>query len=133
MKANAFKDVQSGDWFLGAVSTAYKAGLINGYEDGTFRPNDNITREQMVAMMIRAMKLGGKEIQANTALMNHTSPDQVKEGFMKEMSQNSAWSSLDAVKQNRVEVLPADLFGSNPGTRVTESLDILHKLLLAVK
>nr|WP_308422998.1 ABC transporter substrate-binding protein [Paenibacillus marchantiophytorum] len=66
-------------------------------------------------------------------LMSHTSPDQVKDGFMKEMSQNSAWSSLDAVKQNRVEVLPADLFGSNPGTRVTESLDILHKLLLAVK
>ncbi|MEC0228669.1 S-layer homology domain-containing protein [Paenibacillus alba] len=73
MKANVFKDVQPGDWFLGAVSTAHKVGLINGYEDGTFRPNANITREQMVAMMIRAMKLGGKEIQANTALMNRFS------------------------------------------------------------
>ncbi|MNI34730.1 High-affinity heme uptake system protein IsdE precursor [compost metagenome] len=66
-------------------------------------------------------------------LMSHTNPDQVKEGFMKEMSQNAAWSSLDAVKLNRVEVLPADLFGTNPGTRVAESLDILNKLLQTVK
>ncbi|MEK8131499.1 ABC transporter substrate-binding protein [Paenibacillus filicis] len=66
-------------------------------------------------------------------LMSHTNPDQVKEGFMKEMSQNAAWSSLDAVKNNRVEVLPADLFGTNPGTRVSESLDQLSRLLQTVK
>lgn len=65
-------------------------------------------------------------------LMSHTNPDQVKEGFLKEMSQNAAWSSLDAVKQNQVEVLPADLFGSNPGTRVIESLDIMDGLLRKV-
>ncbi|MBB3112453.1 iron complex transport system substrate-binding protein [Paenibacillus phyllosphaerae] len=66
-------------------------------------------------------------------LMSHTDPDNVKEGFLKEMAQNAAWSSLDAVKNNRVEVLPADLFGSNPGTRVTEALDRMSELLASVK
>lgn len=70
-KADAFRDVKPSDWFAGAVSTAYQAGLINGYEDSTFRPNAIITREQMVAMMMRAMKVGGKEVQAsNTAALD---------------------------------------------------------------
>ncbi|MDR6553100.1 Ig-like domain-containing protein [Paenibacillus qinlingensis] len=69
-KSNAFRDVQPGDWFAGAVSTAYLAGLINGYEDGTFKPIANITREQMVAMMMRAMKVGGKEIQAGNSVID---------------------------------------------------------------
>ncbi|NOU93232.1 hypothetical protein GC093_08360 [Paenibacillus sp. LMG 31456] len=70
VKADGFRDVQPSDWFAGAVGTAYKAGLITGYEDGTFKPNDKINREQMVAMMIRAMRFGGKEIQADNAILN---------------------------------------------------------------
>jgi iron complex transport system substrate-binding protein len=66
-------------------------------------------------------------------LMSHGNPDKVKEGFLKEMQQNAAWNSLDAVKNNRVAVLPADLFGTNPGTRVIEALDLLTKLLQDVK
>ncbi|NOU99416.1 ABC transporter substrate-binding protein [Paenibacillus planticolens] len=65
--------------------------------------------------------------------MGHGDTDKVKEGFLKEMQQNAAWNSLDAVKNNRIEVLPSDLFGSNPGTRVIESLELMHKLLLSSK
>ncbi|SDC54903.1 ABC transporter substrate-binding protein [Shouchella lonarensis] len=61
-------------------------------------------------------------------LMSHGNPEEVKEGFMKEMSQNQAWNALDAVQEERVFVLPTDLFGTNPGTRVTEALDFLVKL-----
>ncbi|OBZ08639.1 hypothetical protein A7975_26545 [Bacillus sp. FJAT-26390] len=76
-KAGGFSDVQPSDWFAGAVGTALKSGLITGYEDGTFKPNANITREQMVTMMIRAMKAGGKEIQGDIALLDRfaDSPD----------------------------------------------------------
>jgi hypothetical protein len=44
--------------------------LISGFEDGTFQPDANITREQMVAMIARALKLGGKEVQANTLVLD---------------------------------------------------------------
>jgi iron complex transport system substrate-binding protein len=71
-------------------------------------------------------------VEANPSLiliMTHGNPEEVKKGFLKEMQQNPAWSSLDAVKQNKVEVLPSDLFGSNPGTRIIESLELLHDML----
>ncbi|WP_028552560.1 ABC transporter substrate-binding protein [Paenibacillus sp. UNC451MF] len=66
-------------------------------------------------------------------IMSHGSPDKVKEGFMKEMQQNAAWNSLDAVINQHVEVLPADLFGTNPGTRIVDALDYMNKLLQTVK
>jgi len=52
-----FKDVHSGDWHSGAVAAAYAAGLITGYGDGTFRPNSAVTREEVAALLTRAMKL----------------------------------------------------------------------------
>ncbi|SDZ23914.1 iron complex transport system substrate-binding protein [Evansella caseinilytica] len=62
-------------------------------------------------------------------LITHGNSESVKEGFIKEMKQNGAWNNLDAVINDRIEILPSDLFGSNPGTRVTEALDFLHDLL----
>ncbi|KMK78337.1 ABC transporter substrate-binding protein [Alkalihalobacillus pseudalcaliphilus] len=61
-------------------------------------------------------------------LMSHGNSEEVKKGFLKEMEQNATWNNLEAVKQGRIEVLPSDLFGSNPGTRVTEALEILAQL-----
>ncbi|CAM4345198.1 iron complex transport system substrate-binding protein [Paenibacillus endophyticus] len=66
-------------------------------------------------------------------IMTHGDPEEVKKSFLKEMQTNPAWSSLEAVKQNKVEVLPSDLFGSNPGTRVMESLELLHGKLEALQ
>ncbi|MFD0677849.1 MULTISPECIES: S-layer homology domain-containing protein [unclassified Paenibacillus] len=59
-----FVDIQSSDWFAPAVGAAVKAGLIDGYEDSTFRPNANITREQMAVMITRAIALTGKKVNA---------------------------------------------------------------------
>ncbi|MGO4545865.1 ABC transporter substrate-binding protein [Paenibacillus sp. 2TAB23] len=75
-------------------------------------------------------------VEANPQLiliMTHGDPEEVKKSFLKEMQTNPAWSSLEAVKQNKVEVLPSDLFGSNPGTRVMESLELLHGKLEALQ
>ncbi|MFD2331041.1 invasin domain 3-containing protein [Cohnella sp. GCM10020058] len=58
--ASPFKDVQGG-WYSAAVSTAYRAGLLTGYQDGTFRPQRKITREELVVMLMRAMKYPGAE------------------------------------------------------------------------
>lgn len=40
-------DIKPEDWFYDHVLIAQKAGYIIGFEDGTFRPNDDITREQL--------------------------------------------------------------------------------------
>lgn len=54
---NPLKDVRADDWYAGAVTAAYDAGLVKGYEDGTFRPDSTITREEAAAILVRAMKL----------------------------------------------------------------------------
>jgi hypothetical protein len=64
-----FTDVSAGKWYVGAVNTAYKFGLISGYTDGTFRPQGKITRQEAMAIIGRAMqitglreKLGGEDV-----------------------------------------------------------------------
>lgn len=62
-------------------------------------------------------------------IMTHADPEDVRDNFIKEMKSSPAWNSIDAVKNGRIEVLPAELFGSNPGTRITESLDYMYNAL----
>ncbi|MBU7315157.1 putative Ig domain-containing protein [Paenibacillus oleatilyticus] len=54
-----FGDVKDGDWFAAAVGAAHRVKLIDGYEDGTFRPNQTVTREELAAMTTRAIKYVG--------------------------------------------------------------------------
>lgn len=61
-------------------------------------------------------------------IMGHGNPEEVTAGFLTEMERNPAWNSIDAVVNNRVTVLPSDLFGSNPGARVMEALDTLQAI-----
>ncbi len=53
-----FNDMNN-HWAKDYVNTAYKAGLIKGY-DGNFNPNDNITRAQMATMIGRAIDTDNK-------------------------------------------------------------------------
>ncbi|WP_338825527.1 hypothetical protein MHOCP_11060 [Moorella humiferrea] len=60
--ANLFADVQPGDWYYGAVVTAARTGLVAGYEDGSFRPDRAISRQEMAAMLTRALAYAGKKV-----------------------------------------------------------------------
>ena len=46
-EASEFNDISLTDWFYDNVLIAKAAGYINGYPDGTFKPNDNITRQEL--------------------------------------------------------------------------------------
>jgi hypothetical protein len=47
-----FSDVNSTHWAYDEIKAAVNAGIVNGYEDGTFRPDDNITYEQGIKMTL---------------------------------------------------------------------------------
>ncbi|WP_236286744.1 S-layer homology domain-containing protein [Paenibacillus allorhizoplanae] len=49
-----FSDVSVSDWFYPEVSTAVKSGIVEGKSETTFAPEASITREEMVAMLMRA-------------------------------------------------------------------------------
>ncbi|NBD24339.1 S-layer homology domain-containing protein [Paenibacillus glycinis] len=54
--SKSFKDVANGVWYAPQVNAAVDAGLINGYTDGTFRPNQNITHQEMIVMLVNAFQ-----------------------------------------------------------------------------
>lgn len=50
---SGYSDVKAGDWFNNAVSTLSNAGIIAGYEDGSFKPNGYITRAEFATIAAR--------------------------------------------------------------------------------
>ena len=46
-----FPDVDKGEWYYNAVVSLAERGVLNGYEDGTFRPEAQITRAELAAML----------------------------------------------------------------------------------
>ncbi|WP_181151108.1 S-layer homology domain-containing protein [Paenibacillus sp. PCH8] len=60
-QVNSFNDVSGSEWYASAVNTASSYGLIDGYEDGTFRPQTQITRQEAMALIARAMAVTGME------------------------------------------------------------------------
>ena len=50
---NSFPDVNKDDWFNITVSSLANMGALSGYEDGTFRPNEPISRAELAAMAVR--------------------------------------------------------------------------------
>lgn len=53
MKSNKFSDVSSAAYYDKAVSWAVEAGVVNGFDAKTFKPNDYVTREQLAAILYR--------------------------------------------------------------------------------
>lgn len=53
---SSFKDINKDEWYYSYVSTAYSMGYITGYPDGSFRPNDNITRADICTIVNRVLK-----------------------------------------------------------------------------
>lgn len=51
-----FKDMPKNSSLTIEIQNAAGAGILGGYPDGTFRPNENITRQQMAGMMYKAMR-----------------------------------------------------------------------------
>jgi hypothetical protein len=62
MTESAFGDVSALDWFNGYVDTATDYSLIAGYNGESYGPNDLITREQVISILARAMKLTGLSV-----------------------------------------------------------------------
>lgn len=60
-KTNGYTDVASDAWYNTAVSTMTKAGIVDGYPDGTFRPDVPITRAEMAKIISLFAKLDKSE------------------------------------------------------------------------
>ena len=56
-ESNDFKDIPDNYWACPAISTLTNAGILKGFEDGNFRPNEPVTRAQMATIIARFANL----------------------------------------------------------------------------
>lgn len=63
---NSFSDVNKDDWFNITVSSLANMGAISGYEDGTFRPNEPISRAELASMAVRFYEAFDAEYEEGT-------------------------------------------------------------------
>ncbi|WP_166542073.1 S-layer homology domain-containing protein [Paenibacillus lutrae] len=52
-----FKDVEEEAWYHQAVQIGYSYGLVDGHKDGSFKPDEKITRQEAMVILSRAMRL----------------------------------------------------------------------------
>ena len=76
-KSNGYNDVKDGDWFCCAVSTLSKMGIIKGYEDGSFKPNDPISRAEFAAIAARFDPNGDKTPASFFDVTSHWAKDEI--------------------------------------------------------
>ncbi|MFD1175045.1 cadherin-like beta sandwich domain-containing protein [Paenibacillus puldeungensis] len=57
-----FTDVKESGWYHDAVMIGVSYGLVQGYDNGQFRPENPITRQEAMAIMVKALKLTGHEV-----------------------------------------------------------------------
>ncbi|WP_212961513.1 Ig-like domain-containing protein [Cohnella xylanilytica] len=67
-KKASYSDVSNQHWASGYISIATENGIFTGYEDGRFRPDQAVTREELAAVMVRYLKL-----EAPASISNHFS------------------------------------------------------------
>ncbi len=78
---NGFTDVENGQWYTNAVIWANAGSIVGGYGSGLFGTNDNVTREQMVAILYRYASYKGYDVTAAADLSAYT-----------DASDTSAWA-----------------------------------------
>ena len=54
---NTLEDVSTQDWFAQDVASALAAGFVNGYPDGTFRPQEGVSREEAACILAKLLKM----------------------------------------------------------------------------
>lgn len=83
--AARFTDVAEQDWYYAAASVAGELQIAQGYADGSFKPQAFITREQLVVMLVRTLRLVDPEL----------APMQADLSLYKDGDQVSTWAQAD--------------------------------------
>ena len=60
VSGGSFADVNAGEWYADAVAWASANGIVTGYDNGSFGPDDEITREQLAVILYRYAKRQGQ-------------------------------------------------------------------------
>ncbi len=72
VSGKTFTDVNASVWYADAVAWASANGVVSGYESGLFGPEDQVTREQLAAILYRYALISGKDAEKTADLSGYT-------------------------------------------------------------
>ncbi|WP_336772420.1 S-layer homology domain-containing protein [Paenibacillus sp. MMO-58] len=124
--ASSFKDVTANAWYADAVAAATEAGIIQGFTDGTFRPNDKITRQQLAVTAANVLAFVGKSQAAGA--------DQL--AALKDGSEIAAWAAdavAQSLKSGLIKGTPEGYYYPDKTATRAEAATILNRLIATVQ
>ena len=74
-----FEDVASGAYYAAGVNWAQESGIVGGYGNGKFGPDDNITREQMASILYRYAQFKGYNVSKHSTLTEFADADTISD------------------------------------------------------
>lgn len=116
-----FKDV-SGQWYEDDIMALKNAGIISGYSDGTFKPNNNITRGEAIAIISRLI--------VKSDLANKNSGEKYKD------VSSSYWAKKDIDKLyslSALDMIGKDKLESSKSATRAEVVNMIIKLLMNIE
>ncbi|MGO4889427.1 S-layer homology domain-containing protein [Anaerobacillus sp. MEB173] len=117
-----FKDIEIDKWYAEVVEMAFKEGLIEGYPDKTFKPNENITRQEMAVLIIRAINYVEKNVDiAADGSLHFKDSEKIRD-----------WARVAITLVSELGIMngyPDDTFGPDHSTKRAESVVALKRLL----
>lgn len=123
-----FADVKPGDWYHNDVATAKTAGYIGGYQDGSFKPQNPVTRQEVASILVRLLDIepttAGLEKFSDAARISDWSRGNigavVKIGLMRGMPDNSFMPLKSITRAEAIVSLDRALGYLSGGQKVVE-------------
>ncbi|HAG11403.1 MAG TPA: hypothetical protein DCK76_08505 [Desulfotomaculum sp.] len=120
-----FADVLPGAWHYRVIASAVHNGLVKGYSKNQFGPDDPVTREQVAALITRALTAKGISAELNEAQTAELP------GRFSDAGEISAWAktaAAAAVHQGLVSGYPDGTFGPQKTSTRAECATMLKRL-----
>ena len=123
-ESDVFPDIKKNSWYSGYVGWAVEAGVVKGYDDGTFKPNKSLSRQEMAVAVDRFLNYLGCRTTTNGGIF-----------YFKDEKKVASWAknSLDILRV--AEVINGDQNGNfNPKNNITraEAATIIMNLQQAI-
>jgi len=116
-----FCDVAPTDWFYNNVNNLTSLGIINGYEDGCFKPNAQITRAEFITIVIKATKHSSYPL---------TKEASVKAKYFKDITENDWFTQYinTAAANDLIKGYTGKVFKPNQPITRAEAIQVINNL-----
>lgn len=105
-----FTDVKETDWHADYLATMKKLGLAEGYDDGTFKPDQYITRAEIAVILSNIIDVEIEEDEVDTILAQFTDKDEIPD-----------WARVAVAKVAKAEIMVGDNNKFSPSDNATRA------------